>query len=93
LKTEVSARGPRLLVLCLGLLLILWLVVLPWISTRPAVRQWSDFLDANGVNPNAKFFTDQQAGFVSSRQVMQQMSKHPETFWNIRRTSPPAASE
>lgn len=67
--------------LCLALLLAIWLVALPWISGWPAVQQWSEFLDARGVNPNAKFFTDQQAGFVNSRQVMQQISRQPDTFW------------
>lgn len=68
--------------LSLGLLLLIWLVVLPWLSRQPAVSRWSTFLDARGVNPNAKFFTDQPAGFVNSRRVMEQARADQGAFWD-----------
>lgn len=69
------------LLLCLGVLPGIWLVVLPWISNQSAVLEWSAFLDSRGVNPNARFFTDQEAGFVNSRKVMQQAGENPRVFW------------
>jgi hypothetical protein len=81
LKNKPSGRAWFPLLLCLGSLLAIWLVLLPWISNHPAALQWSAFLDSRGVNPNAKFFTDQQAGFVHSRKVMQQARENPRAFW------------
>ena len=81
LKNKSSGRAWFPLLLCLGSLLAIWLVVLPWLSNQSAALHWSAFLDSRGVNPNAKFFTDQEAGFVNSRRVMQQANQNPRAFW------------
>jgi hypothetical protein len=81
MQSEALTHRRLRLSICVGLLLVIWLVVLPRISKLPAVERWSAFLDDRGVNPNAKFFTDQPVGFVKSRQVMQRAQENAKAFW------------
>lgn len=81
MQSERLANQRLRLSIGVGMLLLIWLVVLPRISQLPMVEQWAAFLDDRGVNPNAKFFTDQPAAFVKSRQVMQRAREHAKAFW------------
>jgi hypothetical protein len=74
---------PELLVAGVAAVLIMWLLVLPGAAKHPRVRDFSSFLEARGVDPNAKFFTDQQAGFDGSRQVMRTVSANSNAFWRV----------
>lgn len=81
MQSEPETHRRLRLSVCTVLLLVTWLVVLPRISQLPAIERWAAFLDDRGVDPNAKFFTDQPAGFVKSRQVMQRARENPQAFW------------
>ena len=39
-------------------LAVLWLVILPWLGSRPALKQRMEFLGSRGVDPSAMFYTD-----------------------------------
>jgi len=37
---------------------VLWLVVLPWIASRPRMAAHLQWLDNRGIDPSAMFYTD-----------------------------------
>ncbi|TWT82905.1 hypothetical protein CA13_43680 [Planctomycetes bacterium CA13] len=37
---------------------IMWLVVLPGLSKRPAMRERLDWLDERGIDPSAMYYTE-----------------------------------
>lgn len=76
---------PELLVAGIALILVVWLLVLPRLARQPHIQAFSAFLEDRGVDPNAKFFTDQQAGFDGSRRVMRDVNQNSNAFWGFRR--------
>lgn len=84
MKSNAPAPHPpkaRQLLTGIALLLVLWTLILPTVAQVPALREFADFLESRGVDPNAKFFSDQRAGFIGSRKVMQRVQSHPTAFW------------
>lgn len=75
---------PELLVAGIALIMVVWLLVLPRLAQQPDIQAFSNFLETRGVDPNAKFFTDQQAGFVASRHVMRNVNENSNAFWGFR---------
>lgn len=65
------------------LLALIWCVVLPALSRRPGVRQRIEFLEGRGINPSAKFFTEQEAGWRNAAEVERRVRQHPEAFWGL----------
>lgn len=65
------------------LLAFVWCGVLPALSRRPVVRQRIEFLEGRGINPSAKFFTEQEAGWRNAAEVERRVRQHPEAFWGL----------
>jgi len=49
------------LIACLVLVGIVWLVVLPWVAGRPAMRRHRQWLDDRGIDPGAMYYTELDA--------------------------------
>ena len=37
---------------------VVWLVVLPWTARQPAVRKHLQWLDSQGIDPSAMYYTE-----------------------------------
>ncbi|MBB3210584.1 hypothetical protein FHS27_006431 [Rhodopirellula rubra] len=46
------------LVAVVGLLIVIWLVALPWVARRATTRQYIERLDARGIDPSAMYYTE-----------------------------------
>lgn len=55
--TSQRVAGTRL-VLSFLTIALMWLVVLPWLSRRPAVNSHLRDLDHRGIDPSAMYYTD-----------------------------------
>ena len=44
-----------------GFLAALWTIVLPWAGQLPPVRARIEFLDSQGIDPSALYYTDLEA--------------------------------
>ncbi|TWT49600.1 hypothetical protein Pla22_47970 [Rubripirellula amarantea] len=52
-------RRPLLsFVTCVLGIIVTWTVILPWVSSRPAVHQRLEFLDRRGIDPSAMYYTE-----------------------------------
>ena len=58
-----QSRGVRIgrLVVSVGVIVILWLVVLPWLASRPAMSRHLQWLDDSGIDPSAMYYTELEA--------------------------------
>lgn len=43
---------------CIALLSVIWLVILPAYSRQPQMRQHLDWLDDQGIDPSAMYYTE-----------------------------------
>ncbi len=63
--------------------LLIWLVVLPAVSRQPSIARQMQFLDDRGIDPSARFYTDQPAGWTNAETMQQKISRSPEAFWSL----------
>ncbi|WP_437200773.1 hypothetical protein [Planctomicrobium sp. SH664] len=42
-------------------LAVLWLVILPWMSQREAIQRELEWLDTQGIDPSAMYYTELEA--------------------------------
>lgn len=68
-------------------IVIVWGVLLPAVSQMATIRTRNDYLDARGIDPSAKFFTDQAAGRRNAAVVEKKVAENPELFWSTSRQS------
>ena len=59
----------------------IWTLLLPWIASQPAVRQRIDFLDRQGIDPAALYYTDLERMEQVESQITAIRQAHPEAFW------------
>ena len=71
--------------LCVGILSIvtIWILVLPWIGSRPSVRMQIEYLDRDGVDPTALYYTDLEAMERVESDIAAISQSHPDAFWRI----------
>jgi hypothetical protein len=71
--------------LCLGVLaiVIVWTLVLPWIGSRQSVRSEIEFLDRQGVDPTALYYSDLEAMERIESDIAAISQAHPDAFWSI----------
>jgi len=63
LTPEVKPESSRLVraihsLIAIAVVVILWLVFLPWLADRPVVRKHVDFLNDRRINASAMFYTE-----------------------------------
>lgn len=51
-------RGAVRLAMGTAVILVLWLVVLPWLADLPPVRRHIEFLEQRRIDPSAMFYTE-----------------------------------
>jgi hypothetical protein len=62
--------------------LAVWLVILPWVASRPDMQRWIEFLEQRRIDPSAMFYTEVES-MNDVRQRMAQLRKqHSAEFWN-----------
>lgn len=62
---------------------VVWTLVLPWVGSRPPVRERIEYLDRQGVDPAALYYTDIEAmGRVESNLAAIRQA-NPDAFWSI----------
>ncbi len=44
-----------------SLMAFVWLLVLPWVAAQPKMAAHLEYLDAQGIDPSAMFYTDLDA--------------------------------
>jgi hypothetical protein len=57
-RSILRYRGFMCLLVSVMVLGGFWLAVLPWLAARPAIRSHWQWLDEQGIDPSAKFYTD-----------------------------------
>lgn len=57
-KLRPLLTGPVRLALSVGCLLLIWLAVLPLVSTVPSVHARQEWLDSQGIDPGAMYYTE-----------------------------------
>jgi len=76
-------RGRCQLLAGLVAVLVVWCGLLPALSRTTEMRQRIEFLESRGINPSAKFFTEQEAGWRNAADVERRIRQHPEAFWAL----------
>ncbi len=73
----------RRLALLLGAAAIafLWLVVLPWAGSRPALREDIQWREAHGINAGAMYYTELRAMPDIAAHIDNLHQRHGEAFW------------
>jgi hypothetical protein len=65
---------------------VVWMFVLPWVGSQPSVRTRIEYLDRQGVDPAALYYTDIEAmGRVESNLAAIRQA-NPDAFWGIAPT-------
>lgn len=60
---------------------VIWLVILPQVGERPAVRQRIEILEDRGVDPGAMYYTDLEVMTEVKQRLTRLQREHPEAFW------------
>ena len=62
-------------------ILVIWTTLLPWLGSRPPIRSRIDFLDRQGIDPAALYYTDLERMQQIEAQLTAIRQAHPEAFW------------
>ena len=85
--TPASVHGSGLrggwtrLAIGVGVILVLWLAVLPRIADQPAVRRHIQFLEQQRVDPSAMFYTELDTINEVRSRMTQIRLRYPASFW------------
>lgn len=64
--------------------LVLWTCVLPQLSSWQPIRARIEFLDQNGIDPTALYYTDLKSMDRVEASVTATRQANPEAFWSIK---------
>ncbi|MEX0703827.1 MAG: hypothetical protein WD069_17140 [Planctomycetales bacterium] len=73
----------------IGAIAAVWLVVLPWLAARPALRARIERERAAGIDPGAKFYTELDAMDGVMDRWRRIESGRPGLWWDPRRGGQP----
>ncbi|MEX1040728.1 MAG: hypothetical protein WDZ51_08870 [Pirellulaceae bacterium] len=59
--TDSNAHGRRHLAAAIVMIAATWLIGLPWLAERPAVRSYLQWLEERKIDPSARYYTDLEA--------------------------------
>jgi hypothetical protein len=71
------------LVACVCLILLVWLVILPAAGRTELLSRRIQFLESRGIDPSARFYTDQEAGWRNAKTMELKVQQLPAAFWRI----------
>ena len=60
---------------------VVWGMVLPRVARLGPVAGDMEFLESRGVDPSARYYTDQPIGWRSAAAIEEKVSAEPEAFW------------
>lgn len=86
MHASTVVRWLRLLA-CIAVVLMIWLVALPAASRLDSITQRMSLFEELGIDPSARYYTDQPAGWRNARHMQAILRQSPEAFWII--DSPP----
>jgi hypothetical protein len=66
---------------CVVTIGVVWLVVLPWIGSRPGMKRQIEHLDALGVDAGAMFYTELPLMNDVLADVDRRRAANPDAFW------------
>jgi hypothetical protein len=58
-----------------------WGYVLPRVARFEPVARDMQFLESRGIDPSARYYTDQPIGWRSAAAIEEKVSAEPEAFW------------
>ncbi len=58
-----------------------WGYVLPRVARWAPVAEDMRFLESRGIDPSARYYTDQPVGWRSAAAIEEKVSAEPEVFW------------
>ena len=85
--SSCNAKGWLLLCLGVSVILIVWTLVLPWISSWQSVRAQIELLDRHRIDPTALYYTDLEAMERIESDVAAISHAHPHACWSIGSTA------
>ena len=65
-------------------ILIVWMLVLPRVGAWKPVRARIEYLDRQGVDPAALYYTDLDAMTKIEADITTIRQTHPDAFWSVR---------
>jgi hypothetical protein len=65
------------------LILLLWLVILPAAGRTQLLSRRIQFFDSRGIDPSARFYTDQEAGWRNAKIMERKLQQFPAAFWQF----------
>ncbi|MEZ6040160.1 MAG: hypothetical protein R3C20_06625 [Planctomycetaceae bacterium] len=74
-------------VVLVGFVLLVWLCVLPRVAQTESFSQQMRFFDSRGIDPSARYYTDQPAGWKNADAMADKMRESPEAFWQFSQAS------
>jgi hypothetical protein len=58
-----------------------WGIVLPRVARIEPVARDMQFLESRGIDPSARYYTDQPIGWRSAAAIEEKVSAEPAAFW------------
>ena len=78
---SIPRSGWRRLVVTIGLIVVLWVGILPRLGELPAVQRRMQLLDRHNINPAALFYTELDCMDEVEKQMATTRAKYPRAFW------------
>ena len=64
-----------------AIICVVWLVLLPILSTQPTTAARIERLESKGIDPSAMFYTDVEIMEEISHRWKETTAKHPDALW------------
>lgn len=66
-----------------AILVGVWGLVLPQVARLESVAKDMQFLESRGIDPSARYYTDQPIGWRSAAAIEEKMRASPAAFWTL----------
>ena len=77
----VVKRGWIGLLVATGVIASVWLGVLPRVAQFEPVARDMQFLESRGIDPSARYYTDQPIGWRNAQAIEDKVKAEPQAFW------------
>jgi hypothetical protein len=79
--SELRYRNRRRLCLIIVAVAFVWLGVLPRLARVDSLARQMEFFESRGIDPSARYYTDQPAGWQNAAVMEKKLQQNPEAFW------------
>ncbi len=69
----------------IGLILLIWLVVLPRVAQMPNVASRIRFMESRGIDPSARFYSELPCAMPNADEIARRMQESPDAFWSFKK--------